>query len=98
MKTELEYVGFKPHRPGRIHLYCPGCGRKMSNVERGDLDPPTATLFSVPCEECSEGCKVEGGEYRDTLGRYLCSFCGTHSCDRAGGKRRCDERLVRGKP
>jgi hypothetical protein len=35
---KLDYVGFSRLRPGRIHLLCPSCGRKQSNVPRS-VDP-----------------------------------------------------------
>lgn len=93
--TVLEYVGFRKHRPGKIHVICPGCGRKQSNMPRVEEDPPTATLVGIHCERCSEGCKIDGPAfYRDAEGRELCSFCGLHDCDAFGGKRKCDERIV----
>lgn len=95
----LEYVGFRKHRAGRIHVICPTCGRKQSNMPRCDeitpKDPPTATLVGVWCERCSDGCKVEGPAfYRDAEGRELCQMCGRHDCELMGGRRRCDESLI----
>lgn len=80
--TTIPYIGFRPLRPGRIHIYCPGCGRKMSNIERTPYDPPTAVLAHVPCERCSAGCKVEGAtDYLDANGESVsalveCPECG----------------------
>ena len=71
-REPVGYVGFKKHRLGYIHLFCPQCGRKMSNVPRWEHDPPQAVLAHIPCEECSQGCKVEGASaYLDANGRFL---------------------------
>ena len=59
-RAKLEYAGYHPHRKGMMHLYCPSCGLKRSNLPRAEYDPPTAVLAHVPCERCSEGCKVDG--------------------------------------
>jgi hypothetical protein len=68
----LEYVGYRKHIPGRIHLYCPGCGYKVSNVPRAEYDPPTAVLAHLPCERCSAGCKVDGPSlYLDARGKRV---------------------------
>lgn len=94
----LEYAGFRKHRAGRIHVICPACGRKQSNMPRCETvprDPPTATLVGVYCERCSEGCKIEGPAfYRDAEGRLLCDFCGKTDCDKMDGSAPCDESLV----
>jgi|HubBroStandDraft_4_1064222.scaffolds.fasta_scaffold532577_3 hypothetical protein len=65
--------GFKPLRAGRIHLYCPRCKRKMSNMARAEHDPTQAALLVVPCSkyECSGGCKIEGGDYLDSHGKEI---------------------------
>lgn len=71
----LEYVGYAKLRPGRIHLLCPVCGRKMSNVERDQYDPPSAVLAHVHCERCSQGCKIEGAAgWLDARGRWVDPF------------------------
>ena len=68
----LDYAGFKAHRAGRIHILCTGCGRKVSNMARTKDDPPGAVLMHLPCENCSEGCKVDGpSRYLDARGRQL---------------------------
>lgn len=67
----LDYVGFAKLRPGRIHLFCPGCKRKMSNIPRLDHDPKRAVLAHVYCERCSQGCKDDFGGYFDALGREV---------------------------
>jgi hypothetical protein len=92
----LEYVGYKPHRPGRIHLFCPRCKRKMSNMPRQAMDPPTAVLVHVFCESCSQGGKDSSQTFLDSTGRELCCFCGRRGCEIVGGTRRCDERLIGG--
>ena len=68
----MNFVGFKPLKAGRIHLYCPSCKRKLSNTRRTDYDPPTAVLAHLACERCSEGCKVDGeSKYMDARGRSI---------------------------
>ncbi len=47
--------GFHPLKPGRIHLKCPTCGRKMSNTERCEDDPAAAVLIETECPECADG-------------------------------------------
>ena len=64
--------GFKKPKLGCIHLRCPRCGRKQSNVGRHpEYDHPTAFLLEIPCENCSMGCKIDGGHYYDRRGRRL---------------------------
>ncbi len=53
-----------------INLECPRCG-KTGNGPRAEYDPPSAALYKVPCEECSVGCKIDGGEYFDVRGNRL---------------------------
>jgi hypothetical protein len=73
--VSLEYVGFNKHRPGKIHLYCVHCGQKMSNCPRTQYDPKRAVLAHIPCEECSNGCKVEGASlYLDANGKPVDPF------------------------
>jgi hypothetical protein len=68
----MGYVGYRKHRPGRIHLYCNHCGRKVSNVLRTEYDPPNAVLAHLPCERCSEGCFIDGASmYLDAYGRTI---------------------------
>ena len=90
----LPYVGFAPLRPGKIHLLCPGCGRKQSNMARYSYDPPKTVLVRVHCEKCSQGSKDGGQDFVDSNGRHLCSYCGRAGCERAEGRWRCDERLI----
>jgi hypothetical protein len=61
------YVGYSKLRLGRIHLYCPACGRKMSNVRRTSLDPPTAVLSHVFCCGDSDGPST----YLDAEGNFI---------------------------
>jgi hypothetical protein len=49
--TKIPWAGYAPLRPGRIHLYCVGCGRKVSNVFRYDYDPPRAELVQTWCDK-----------------------------------------------
>lgn len=68
----LEYAGFAPLRQGRIHVYCPRCGRKLSNADRAHYDPPEAVLMHMICERCAHGGWVEGPEcYFDAAGTRL---------------------------
>jgi hypothetical protein len=53
----LPWAGFAPLRPGRIHVFCPRCHRKVSNAERGKYDPPRATLVHTHCDRCGAGDK-----------------------------------------
>jgi hypothetical protein len=67
----LEWVGFQKWRPGRIHIYCPRCRRRLSNAERTKHDPPNAALVHVWCEKCSAGCKTDLGNYFDCDGNVI---------------------------
>ena len=78
------WAGYDTLRPGRIHLLCPGCKRKMSNVPRQPLDPPKAEMCHVHCERCSAGSKDCGMSYLDAGGRYICSYCVRRSCAASG--------------
>jgi hypothetical protein len=95
----LPYAGFAKLRPGRIHVFCPACKRKMSNMPRTEAfnglvpDPPNAVLVHIWCD-CTQGGKEDFGGFLDAYGRWLCSYCGLHNCDNNGGRRRCDERLM----
>lgn len=65
-----EYIGFNKLRPGRIHMFCPSCGRKSSNAPRDEsLDPTKAVLMHCRCALCSGGMK--GVVYFDASGRQL---------------------------
>lgn len=65
------YIGYEKLKQGRIHLYCPGCGRKMSNVERADYDPVNAHLCHVYCDNCCVGCKGNEEQYLDKNGKFM---------------------------
>ena len=88
------YVGFAAHRPGRIHMFCPRCHRKMSNMPRDKFDPPKAVLVHVFCERCSVGGKDNSQTFLAANGKDLCSYCGRSICERVGGGANCDERLI----
>lgn len=49
--------GYRPLRPGRIHLRCPRCGRKQSNTPRREWDPADAVLAETGCLKCGQGGK-----------------------------------------
>ncbi len=66
-----DWVGLAPLRKDRIHLYCPGCGRKQSNMNRTEFDPPTAEIAHVYCEKCSVGAKDSPVFYLDAQGCFL---------------------------
>lgn len=64
--------GFRPQRPGRIHVRCRGCGRKQSNAQRhSEYDHPTAFLVEDLCDNCDAGCKDVTLDYYDKRGRQL---------------------------
>jgi len=66
----LPYIGYAKLRPGKIHLFCPICKRKMSNVPRDFTDPPDAVLVHIVCDKCGHGGWIEGPEcYLDANGR-----------------------------
>lgn len=65
----MEWVGFHKYRVGRIHLFCPRCKRKFSNMTRYVHDPKRAVLMHLVC--CGEGDKDEGIAYFDARGREL---------------------------
>jgi len=65
-------TGFAKLRPGCIHLICPRCKRKMSNVQRADYDPKRAAVAVVWCERCAQGGFCEGPDgYWDARGEWL---------------------------
>ena len=67
----LEWVGFSKLRPGRVHVWCPKCKRKLSNMPRQDFDPKRATLIHSFCIRCSEGCKDTPEWYFDADGKQI---------------------------
>lgn len=52
--SRLRRHGFSVLMKGKIHLRCPECGRKMSNVDREEFDPPDAFLAEILCGECAD--------------------------------------------
>lgn len=72
-KRDGGYVGFRPLKPGHIHIYCPVCGRRYSNAKRTEHDPARAVLLKLTCMRCPDnGAKDDWGVYLDAQGR----FCG----------------------
>jgi hypothetical protein len=69
----MEFIGYRPLRAGRIHLWCPECHRKMSNVPRTDVDPPRAALAHVLCPRCADtlGVKDDSASYLDRNGKRV---------------------------
>jgi phage terminase large subunit GpA-like protein len=93
-----EWAGYAKLRKGRIHLLCPRCGRKQSNMPRMTStstveDPPRAEMCHVLCETCSQGGKDSSMTFLDARGKELCSYCGER-CELVGTTRRCTERLI----
>lgn len=68
---KLEWAGFHRLRPGRIHVYCPHCGRKASNVERDEYDPPRAALVHMRCDRCGSGGKDSPETFFDAAGKEI---------------------------
>jgi ribosomal protein L37E len=66
-----EWAGYRKLRPGRIHIYCPKCGRKHSNGYRNEYDPPRAELVHTWCERCGAGGKDLPETYLDAKGREI---------------------------
>lgn len=89
------FNGYHRLRRGKIHLYCPGCKRKMSNARRDIRDPPLAVLVHVLCTECAEGTLDSGQKFFGDDGRELCAMCGRSACELALGNETCDGRLWR---
>ena len=71
MSKRLEWAGFAPLRPGRIHVYCPHCGRKFSNSRRDEFDPPRATLVHIWCDRCGSGGKDSPETFFDDRGKEI---------------------------
>ena len=53
-----------------ISVQCPKCNRRVDGTPRADYDPPHAVLLVIPCE-CTQGCKIEGGDYYDAAGNWI---------------------------
>ena len=67
----VEWSGFKKLMTGRIHLFCPRCRRKMSNVPRSDYDPRRATLVHTFCPKCGNGGKDAESTFFDAKGKEI---------------------------
>ena len=67
----IPYAGFAEHRPGKIHLWCPECKRKLSNMPRAEVDPPRAVLAQVLCPHCADrvGAKDDSARYLTARGK-----------------------------
>ena len=64
-------VGFKPLKPGKIHLLCPKCGRKQSNNPREEAyDPPNAAVIQIQCPKCNGG-DFDSEMYFDSKGNEI---------------------------
>ena len=68
---ELRTQGFHKTKKGKIHLRCPYCGRKTSNVDRQDYDPEKAFLVEIACDNCCQGCKDNPQYYYDKKGKEI---------------------------
>lgn len=71
MLEPLPWVGYQKLRPGRIHVYCPHCGRKVSNAPRGEYDPPRAALVHTWCDRCGVGGKDSPETFLDSDGKEI---------------------------
>lgn len=69
--ARLEWAGFQKLRTGRIHVYCPHCGRKYSNSPRGEYDPPRAELVHTWCVRCGSGGKDSPETFFDKGGKQI---------------------------
>jgi hypothetical protein len=67
----LEWAGYQRLRPGRIHLFCKGCKRKLSNLPRQEGDPTRAELVQTWCPKCQEGCKDVPEYFLDRRGKLI---------------------------
>jgi hypothetical protein len=65
---DLRTSGFKPLKPGRIHVRCPVCGRKLSNMARGEDDPSSAVLAETWCPRCVGSDYDSGTDFFDADG------------------------------
>lgn len=68
---KLEWAGFKPLRAGHIHIFCPKCRRRLSNIPKLPTDPPNATLCHSWCLRCSQGCKECPEYFFDHRGKRI---------------------------
>ena len=77
---DLRTSGFHQLKPGRIHLRCPSCGMKRSNVDRSEYDPATAVLLEAKCPECCGG-DFDSPEYFDSNGCFVDACHGDYRFD-----------------
>lgn len=92
----LDYAGYAKLRLGRIHLYCPCCKRKHSNMPRSadPEDPKRAVLAHIVCNKCGIGSKDSDISYLDRYGQPICGLCGGYCEYVTNTSRRCSNRLV----
>jgi hypothetical protein len=69
----LPWAGFHKLRAGRIHVFCPSCGRKLSNCHKNEYDHPRATLVHTWCYRCGSGGKDSPEFYFDAEGKEISS-------------------------
>ncbi len=65
------WAGFKTLRRGRIHVFCPKCKRRLSNMPRQDHDPKSSELVHCWCDRCSSGCKETPEYHFNNRGRRV---------------------------
>lgn len=66
-----EWAGYQKLRPGRIHMFCLKCHRKLSNMVRQEFDPPRAELVQSYCPKCGEGGKDAPEYFLDAEGKEI---------------------------
>lgn len=69
--VELRTQGFNKLYEGKIHMRCPSCGRKQSNMNRENDDPANAFLVEIYCDNCCQGCKDNSSTYFDKNGEII---------------------------
>jgi hypothetical protein len=70
MASELERRLYAKAMNDTIKLRCPHCGQTKDDAPRADYDPPHAVLMVIPCD-CTQGCKIDGGDYYDAAGNQI---------------------------
>jgi hypothetical protein len=68
---KLDWIGYQRLRAGRIHMFCLGCKRKMSNMVRQEYDPPRAELVQSMCPKCGQGGKDAPEYFLDGNGKEI---------------------------
>lgn len=67
---EARAAAEQPECTETISVKCPRCQRRVDATPRADYDPPHAVLLVIPCE-CTQGCKIDGGDYYDAAGNLI---------------------------